>query len=59
MPVNSKLLFDIPTTAGLLSVSERRVAKLIDQGQLRAGWLGGRLLISRASLLKLAASVAQ
>jgi excisionase family DNA binding protein len=59
MPLNQKLLFDIPSAAGLLSLSQGKVVRLIERGDLKAGWLGGRLLVSRSSLLKLAASVAE
>lgn len=49
-----KLLFTLPEAADALRISVRHLYNLISSGDIRVTRLGGRVLVSRAELLRLA-----
>ena len=52
LPIPGKLLFDRSDFASLTGLSLRTVAQLIADGEIRVKYVGRRILITRAELLR-------
>jgi excisionase family DNA binding protein len=52
-PVDERLTWSIPETARLLGISRAAAYTAAHRGELRVKWVGHRMLVPRAALLRL------